>query len=64
MLKSGSEFREFSAITVTFPDSQDSSHRPGISVERQEVTKNDIPDEEMEAIVQKYLNKASLLYCH
>ena len=55
MLKSGSEFREFSLLVVTFP--QDSASRPQIDVVRHQVKKEVVPDPGMEAIVQKYLNK-------
>ena len=57
MLKSGSEFREFSLITVTFPDGRDPTVRPAIAVERHEVKRGVAPDREMDGIVQKYLNK-------
>ena len=57
MLKSGSEFREFSLVTVNFP--RDPTVRPTINVQRHEVKKKVIPDGEMEAIVDKYLNKVS-----
>lgn len=53
MLKSGSEFREFSVLTVRFP----AGCRPQIEVTKQEVTKSDTLDEEMKAIVEKYLSK-------
>lgn len=54
MLKSGSEFREFSLVTVTFPESD---CRPMLEVVRQVVTKDTPPDKDMSDIVDKYLNK-------
>ncbi len=63
MLKSGSEFREFSLVMVTFPDnSLDPTVRPQIDVVHHDVKKEVVPDREMEAIVEKYLNKVSFPY--
>ena len=60
MLKSGSEFREFSVLTVRFPNQgTDPTSRPQIEVEQQRVTKGDAPDAEVLAIVEKYLSKVS-----
>lgn len=53
-MKSGSEFREFSQLIVTFPPGND---RPQISVHRHEVTGVILPDMEMKAIVDTYLEK-------
>ena len=64
VLKSGSEFREFSEITVTFPEGngRSSSHnhahrRPLIDVVRHEVTGSVTPDPQVDAVVQHYLGK-------
>ena len=63
MLKSGSEFREFSQITVTFPNSKkDHAHkhtrrRPVFEVVRHEVTGGITPNPELHRVVQHYLNK-------
>ena len=57
MLKSGSEFREFSVLTVKFPEGKEPGSRPNITVQRCEVTKQDIPNPEMQNIVEKYLNE-------
>ena len=67
MLKSGSEFREFSVLTVKFPSSIEkaaaslSCNRPDIDVMHCKVTQDDHPDEAVLAIVHKYLSKVS---CH
>lgn len=58
VLKSGSEFRDFSILTVKFPVSKES--RPVIDVRQCKVTREDPPDEAMTAIVQKYLSKVRL----
>ena len=55
MLKSGSEFREFSQLTVTFPG--EFPTRPVIRVLRHDVRRDTVPDPAMDEIVQKYLNK-------
>jgi hypothetical protein len=76
MLKSGSEFREFSVLTVKFPASagcptgmaaisSESTlgrhERPVTDVMQCKVTQEDRPDEAMLAIVQRYLSKVSPL---
>ena len=53
-MKSGSEFREFSQLTVRFPPG---NTRPEISVHRHEVNGTIPPDREMKAIVDMYLGK-------
>ncbi len=59
VLKSGSEFREFSHLTVTFPEGSDhtSSTRPIIDVERREVTGALTPDPDVDQTVQKFLKE-------
>ena len=57
VLKSGSEFREFSSLTVKAPGSGEQRARPEICVEKHEVTSTIQPDPEMAAIVDKYLGK-------
>ena len=74
MLKSGSEFREFSVLTVQFPESigagssmelatntAASEGRPVIDVKHCKVTQEDTPDEAVTAIVERYLSKVRTL---
>ena len=62
VIKSGTDFREFSIITVTFFDNNHNSSSSGnnsfsIDVERVEVT-SDIPeDTEVKSTVDKYVGK-------
>lgn len=55
LLKSGSEFREFSVLTVKSPS--EPGGRPEVNVMRCEVTQDDTPDKDVLAIVQTYLSK-------
>lgn len=57
LLKSGSEFREFSVLTVKSPS--EPGGRPEVNVMRCEVTQDDTPDKDVLAIVQTYLSKVS-----
>ena len=54
MLKSGSDFREFSQITVTFGVDND---RPSVDVVKHTITRDIPPDPEIQAIVDNYLSK-------
>ena len=79
VLKSGSEFREFSQVTITFPDqplpqrqpcssrghtsTDHTSRRPTISVARHEVTGSLTPDPVVDAIVRQYLDKVRQAEC-
>ena len=66
MLKSGSDFREFSQITVRFSSSSSSSSkerespvsestRPTFEIEKHEITSNIEPDEELQSVVDEYM---------
>lgn len=64
MLKSGSDFREFSQITVRFSSSSSSkerespvseSTRPTFEIEKHEITSNIEPDEELQSVVDEYM---------
>ena len=54
MLKSGSEFREFSVLTV---QKGHNTSRPEVKVQRCTITKAVHPDEAMNAIVEEHLDK-------
>ena len=54
VLKSGSDFREFSQITVTFGLDND---RPSVDVIKHTITKDIPPDPKVQAIVDDYLSK-------
>ena len=49
VIKSGSDFRDFSEITVSF-----SNIRPEIEVKRHTITSATLPDPEVESLVQRY----------
>ena len=54
MLKSGSEFRNFSQITVTFTSDND---RPSIEVVKHTVTRDIPADPGVQAVVDQYISK-------
>ena len=53
MLKSGSDFREFSQITVTFGDTTD---RPSIDVVKHTITRDVPTNPQVQGIVDQYLS--------
>lgn len=57
MLKSGSEFREFSVLTV---QKGRGTNRPEVKVQHCTITKEVTPDEPMKAIVDEYLGKVCM----
>lgn len=62
MLKSGSEFREFSVLTV---QEGRGTSRPEVKVQHCKITKEVTPDESMDAIVEEYLGKVcTCVMCH
>ena len=59
MLKSGSDFREFSELTVSFNSNtlNTPTARPSVHVVRHDITSKIEPDEEVAKIVDRYLEK-------
>ena len=55
VLKSGSDFRYFSQITVTFPP--DNDDRPSVEVVKHTITRDIPTDPGVQAVVDQYLSK-------
>jgi 5'-nucleotidase len=59
VIKSGTDFRQFSRITLRF---ESSGHRPDVSVERVDVTSQYIPDLGLQEQLDKYAGETQLIY--
>lgn len=58
MLKSGSDFRQFSQITISFTNSLSTpTSRPIPTVKRHDITRESPPDKEVQNVVDQYLEK-------
>ena len=57
MLKSGSDFKEFSEVTVTF-----TADKPSFDIRRHKITPDIKEDEEVKAVVTEYLGGCKLVF--
>ena len=63
VLKSGTDFRQFSVLTVDFTGGEETSEKPLVTVEAVEVTSQYEPDKELEAALAKYGDKMDAEMC-